>query len=149
MSKTAALPVVDDDALNPKVAVSCLDFLLIELVPLAQRMAEGLHAREQALVDEFQQSKIFNNRDATASATDEKAGTSTTQGEAGPAQNSGTALGPSGMSGEIRDAVFWRLDNLGYRVGQGLVERYACHSAFDRRNRRAGKASGTRHDDKS
>lgn len=27
---------------------------------------------------------------------------------------------------EERDAVFYRLESLGYRVGQGLVERYAC-----------------------
>jgi hypothetical protein len=27
---------------------------------------------------------------------------------------------------EERDAVFYRLEMLGYRVGQGLVERYVC-----------------------
>lgn len=140
-----ALPALpDDDALNPKVAVSCLDFLLIELVPVAQRVAEQLHAREQALLDEYQKSKIFNKRasgatgaaggngaavgvgsgsvrDSTTTAVSSLSGaTLTTTG--GPGIGSG-GHGSGGMSDEIREAVFWRLDNLGYRVGQGLVER--------------------------
>lgn len=31
--------------------------------------------------------------------------------------------GGEGDEDERREAVFWRLDALGYRVGQGLVER--------------------------
>ena len=44
-----------------------------------------------------------------------------------------TAAGDGKMDeDEERDAVFYRLEKLGYRVGQGLVERYvpAHHSRF-------------------
>ena len=55
---------------------SCLDHLLIELVPMAHRLANELALADEKLDDE-----------------------------------------------EERDAVFYRLEVLGYRVGQGLVER--------------------------
>lgn len=62
---------------------SCLDFLLIELVPMAHRMADELSIPSEKMDEE-----------------------------------------------ERREAVFYRLEVLGYRVGQGLVERYSarCHS---------------------
>jgi hypothetical protein len=40
----------------------------------------------------------------------------------GAATDNSTAMG-GGVDEETRDAIFWRLDGLGYRVGQGLVER--------------------------
>ncbi len=61
---------------------SCFDLLLIEMVPLAHRLAEEL--------------------------MQERSGTGTTQ-----------VMDEE----EQREAVFRRLDALGYRVGQGLVER--------------------------
>jgi hypothetical protein len=133
---------LDDDVLNPKVAVSCLDFLLIELVPLAQRMAEQLQAREEALLREFRQSRIFNNRDkvhgsnatidgGSAAGAGSSARDSTITGVSSLGVTASTVAGgatnASGMSDEIRDAVLWRLDNLGYRVGQGLVERFSVN----------------------
>ena len=60
---------------------SCIDFLLIEMVPLANRTANDLL-------------------------------TTGKQGEGGPDED------------EQREAASRRLDALGYRVGQGLVERY-------------------------
>ena len=60
---------------------SCFDFLLIEIVPLAQRIAENLV--------NFQQT---NGKPADEDVP--------------------------------KEAVFRRLESLGYRVGQGLVERY-------------------------
>ncbi|KAI9766836.1 MAG: Trafficking protein particle complex subunit 33 [Geoglossum simile] len=57
---------------------SCLDLLLIELVPMAYRLANELSVSEERLDDE-----------------------------------------------EEREAVFYRLEMLGYRVGQGLVERFS------------------------
>ena len=65
---------------------SCFDLLLIEIVPLAQRMAEDI-----------------------AKASEQSARSSDGDGS--------------------RDVVFRRLETLGYRVGQGLVERYGncCH----------------------
>lgn len=60
---------------------SCFDLLLIEMVPLAYRLAGELTAARQGA----------NKR------IDEE---------------------------EQKDAAFRRLDSLGYRVGQGLVERF-------------------------
>lgn len=55
---------------------SCFDFLLIELVPMAERMAKELATEGQEAEDE-----------------------------------------------EVRETIFFRLESLGYRVGQGLAER--------------------------
>jgi hypothetical protein len=81
---------------------SCLDFLLIELVPLAYRVANELEP-------------------------------TSVQGIAPPADSSSASLNaaPADTAGSVRkmdedeerDAVFYRLETLGYRVGQGLVER--------------------------
>lgn len=60
------------------LSASCLDLLLIELVPLAERMAQSLSASDAKLEDD-----------------------------------------------ELREAMFSRLEMLGYRVGQGLVERFS------------------------
>lgn len=154
----------EDDIINPKLNVSCLDFLLIELVPLAQRITDQLHAREQALIEEFRKSKILNNASASttpAAAAAAPASSSAThpqqqQGQqqqlltpAAPSTNTAAAAATIERSApattttttisiatgaantttshmdndETREAVFWRLDGLGYRVGQGLVER--------------------------
>lgn len=61
------------------LSASCLDLLLIELVPMAERLAKEL---------------------------------SETEGGSGQPDDE-----------EIRETTFFRLDNLGYRVGQGLAER--------------------------
>lgn len=117
---------------DPTVAASCLDFLLIELVPLAQRITEQLHARDQALRNEYKRSQIFHDQPppsiTAATATEDGDGTGTVKtatftdvGSVGGAPTDNTAAG--GVDDETRDAVFWRLDGLGYRVGQGLVER--------------------------
>lgn len=55
---------------------SCFDFLLIELVPMAERLARELSATEKDPEDE-----------------------------------------------ELRESTYFRLESLGYRVGQGLAER--------------------------
>lgn len=152
----------EDDIINPKLNVSCLDFLLIELVPLAQRITDQLHAREQALIEEFRKSKILNNASASttpAAAAAAPASSSATHQQQGQQQQLLTPAAPSTNTAaaaatiersapapttttttsiatgaantttshmdndETREAVFWRLDGLGYRVGQGLVER--------------------------
>lgn len=141
-NKTAPQPD-NDDILNPQVAVSCLDFLLIELVPLAQRLTDQLHAREQALIEDFRRSKIFNGkandtqagskpvpRESAIPAIAVAEGTGSVKGSevstaAGDGGSSTGGLGstPNALSNETREAMFWRLDGLGYRVGQGLAER--------------------------
>ncbi|GES63349.1 BET3 family protein [Aspergillus terreus] len=60
------------------LSASCLDFLLIELVPMAERLAKDLSSAEHVPDDD-----------------------------------------------ELRETTFFRLETLGYRVGQGLAERFA------------------------
>ncbi|KAK2811867.1 hypothetical protein FQN50_001905 [Emmonsiellopsis sp. PD_5] len=74
-------PVPPFNASDPHarfLSSSCLDLLLIELVPMAERLAEELSGAEGKLDDE-----------------------------------------------EHREATFYRLETLGYRVGQGLAERFS------------------------
>jgi hypothetical protein len=123
---------------DPTVAASCLDFLLIELVPLAQRITDQLAARDAALREEYKRSQIFHDQPPppanssssssnTAGAEDSdgagvKTATFTDVSSVGGAPTDNTTAA-GGVDDETRDAVFWRLDGLGYRVGQGLVER--------------------------
>ncbi|KAK4250526.1 transport protein particle component [Corynascus novoguineensis] len=89
---------------------SCLDFLLIELVPMAYRVTNELEAvaREQELLQEGGGGGNVTGPEGTAAA----GGTN------------GAAEAPVVMDEqEEREAVFWRLEKIGYRVGQGLVER--------------------------
>lgn len=87
---------------------SCLDFLLIELVPLARRVAHDRDALPAA--------------DASAGAAASLAG-----GAAPSSVVAGSAAGsmpPRIEDDEEQAAVHYRLDMQGYRVGQGLVERF-------------------------
>ncbi|KAF8471941.1 transport protein particle component [Kalaharituber pfeilii] len=80
---------------------SCLDFLLIELVPLAQRLAHELAVP------------------STTSTTINPTTAATTP-------NLHPASDPDPLDEEEeREAVFYRLEMLGYRVGQGLAERFS------------------------
>lgn len=126
---------------DPTLAASCLDFLLIELVPLAQRITDQLAARDAALREEYKRSQIFHDqppahpsssssaaagsgsRDGGAGEVKTAATTFTDVGSVGGAPTDNTTTAAGGVDDETRDAVFWRLDGLGYRVGQGLVER--------------------------
>ena len=124
-----------DDALNPKFNAAALDFLLIELVPLAQRITAQVQARDQALVDEYKRSKIFSqqadgrganpqtNRDSVAPPASTVTDGSLKDSTAASSAASTTSLGFPPADEEAREAIFWRLDGQGYRVGQGLVER--------------------------
>lgn len=88
---------------------SCLDLLMIELVPMAYRIVNEVDG------------------DAAVSAVKEEASVKSRGGK-----SDGTIVAGGGeVNGgkkmdedEERDAVFFRLEMLGYRVGQGLVERY-------------------------
>lgn len=130
MSKLS--PSLDtDDAQNPKANAAALDFLLIELVPLAQRITEQVQAREKALMEEYRRSKIFTNNTASSSSdktasTSAKDGTETASppSAAKDAKAEVTSIGFPIVDEQAREGMFWRLDSLGYRVGQGLVERY-------------------------
>ncbi|KAI8966868.1 transport protein particle component [Daldinia sp. FL1419] len=80
------------------LSTSCLDFLMIELVPMAYRVANELDAPD--------------------------AGTAADSAGEDGAAVAGEAQGKLDED-EERDAVFFRLDGLGYRVGLGLVERFS------------------------
>ncbi|KAF5539507.1 trafficking particle complex subunit 6b [Fusarium phyllophilum] len=86
---------------------SCLDFLLIELVPMAYR--------------------VTHERDSIASesngATADTASTSHAVSSSAAGIMAGTATRKD--EEEDMDAVHYRLEMLGYRVGQGLVERFS------------------------
>lgn len=119
------------------VASSCLDFLLIELVPMAYRITNQLDSSSPS-------SDSSTGDDAQSTATGPPAPGSGAQRSSvlpsgtggglgsglGAGLGGGTAGGSVNGSGrkmdedEERDAVFARLEALGYRVGQGLVERY-------------------------
>ncbi|KAI1460723.1 transport protein particle component [Annulohypoxylon moriforme] len=89
------------------LSTSCLDFLMIELVPMTYRVANELDAAASA--------------SSPADAGD----------EGGKSNGVDTASNAAGAGShrldedEERDAVFFRLDGLGYRVGLGLVERFS------------------------
>ncbi|KAI0840616.1 transport protein particle component [Hypoxylon sp. FL0890] len=100
------------------LSTSCLDFLLIELVPMTYRIANELDAASSSNAD------ISNTSNGTPEPRSNGAGRET-------ASNAATGTGTAGASSrrldedEERDAVFFRLEGLGYRVGLGLVERFS------------------------
>ncbi|KXH36029.1 transporter particle component [Colletotrichum simmondsii] len=108
---------------------SCLDFLLIELVPMAFRVTRELEAAPGDANSTGGGAAAVGggaSADALSSVSHSQGGGA----DGGPAPSS--ADGVAGGStvrkldeDEERDAVFYRLETLGYRVGQGLVERFS------------------------
>jgi hypothetical protein len=93
---------------------SCLDLLMIELVPMAYR--------------------IVNEVDGDAAQIQKEDASLSVSGKTGSKGGNGEVNGGAGKKmdeDEERDAVFFRLEMLGYRVGQGLVERYVGSSLGD------------------
>ena len=82
---------------------SCFEHLLIELVPLAERMARRLE----------------DSIDGRSGPVGGAAGTTT----GGSTTGTGTSTEKERDDEAFRDAVYFRLDSLGYRVGLGLSER--------------------------
>ena len=102
--------------------VSCLDLLLIELVPLAERMARRL--------DE-------DTPKGSPVAVVRKGSNARGDGAPGGPVGGGGSVSVSGAGTEkerddepFKDAVYFRLEGLGFRVGQGLSERYVCCSCL-------------------
>lgn len=134
MSFDAVMPPYNaSDPTASFLGSSCLDLLLIELVPMAYRVVNELDGQAAASdsaagagaqqlptpppEDRHQSSSRTNGADPAAAASG-----------AGDAAARRAAGGGGGVVGrmdeeEQRDAVFFRLEALGYRVGQGLVER--------------------------
>lgn len=135
---SSTLNAPHDIPLDPtatQVNTSCLDFLLIELVPMAYRLTAELAAREE---EWLHSSSATASHAAAAGMGGTGGGGGGKQGGGADAETSST-LGVSGAgsatggstgakSGELdeeeaREAVFHRLEALGYRVGLGVVER--------------------------
>ncbi|KAI1777861.1 transport protein particle component [Hypoxylon cercidicola] len=95
------------------LSTSCLDFLMIELVPMTYRVANELDASEPPVPS----LDINGNGAAGAGDVGSVAATAIATGTAGSARRLD--------EDEERDAVFFRLEGLGYRVGLGLVERFS------------------------
>ncbi len=98
--------------------VSCLDLLLIEMVPLAARMARRAERVERG---ELLGVEGAGEEDAGGGGAARLGGKGKKEGK----MVDDVAGGAGGVDMEVyRDAMFFRLDGLGYRVGQGLSERY-------------------------
>ncbi|GJN68240.1 trafficking protein particle complex subunit 33 [Purpureocillium lilacinum] len=144
-------PYNSSDPTATFLSTSCLDFLLIELVPLAYRVthecdfARPPSPSSQGLVPDATAASTTTGGGGGAAATTGGAGATVAGGESAltndviaTAANS-RAGGSSSVSGpaagaaaprrideeEELDAVHFRLESLGYRVGQGLVERFS------------------------
>ncbi|KAH7378480.1 transport protein particle component [Phaeosphaeria sp. MPI-PUGE-AT-0046c] len=100
------------------VNTSCLDLLLIELVPMAYRITADLALREE----EWTNGSSSNNK-----ASNRLSGTSNDASSGGAVGGAGGGAGATATvdEEEAREAVFHRLENLGYRVGLGVVERFS------------------------
>jgi len=99
------------------VATTALDLLLIELVPMAYRITTDLALREEESIHGHHTSA------AASSQKDKDNDATSTVGMSG----TGAAGGVGAIAideEEAREAVFHRLETLGYRVGLGIVERY-------------------------
>jgi hypothetical protein len=103
------------------VNTSALDFLLIELVPMAYRITQDLAAREEA----WMHSSSNDNPAASRQQQQADNDATSTVGVSGAVSVSGAGGGAATVvdEEEAREAVFQRLEGLGYRVGLGVVER--------------------------
>ncbi|KAF4555416.1 Trafficking protein particle complex subunit 33-like protein [Elsinoe fawcettii] len=125
-------PPPPDDPTAPKLSASAFDFLLIELVPMAYRIQTDLAAREEELVSQASLLHLFPAKGkGKRKAVVSQAGTEGGKSTAADAATGTVAATTATVEGEdedeqVREAVFFRLDRLGYRVGQGLVERFSA-----------------------
>lgn len=128
---------------------SCLDFLLIELVPMAYRVTNELETAAAANSNVPPPPSTSGGSEKEGGGGGGGAVSQNGGGLAPPSLSSAAGAGGGGTSRKMdeeeeRDAVFYRLETLGYRVGQGLVERcvFACGLARGARDPgRAAKAS--------
>lgn len=106
MAQTPSDPSLDPNSSH--IALSVFELLLIELVPLAERMAR---AYESSL-----------DRPSLANRNPKTQNTPSTAGG-----NAVTATASDGLpeTEVFKETVYYRLERLGYRVGQGLSERFS------------------------
>lgn len=104
MAQTPADPALDPNSKH--VNISCFDLLLIELVPLAERMARDYEASLE--------------RPSLANRPPQKGTATSTTGA--PTLTTTDGLPETEV---FKDSVYFRLEGLGFRVGQGLCERFS------------------------
>lgn len=109
--------------------VSCLDLLLIEMVPLAERMARRAERLERdgglGIVGDGEEDKGGGGSGGGGAVGKSGGKKGKNVNRNGDGDEGSGGLGMGVVDGEVyRDAIFFRLDGLGYRVGQGLSERY-------------------------
>lgn len=124
MSFDAIVPPYNaNDPTATFLSSSCLDLLLIELVPMAYRVTNELEAASSNSGIPAAAGASAENNNANAGSPSESVSVTTGAGAVGSL--AGGAAGSKRVMDEEeeRDAVFYRLEMLGYRVGQGLVER--------------------------
>ena len=105
-----AQPSATDPTSDPSathVSMSCFELLLIELVPLAERMAREYEASLDV-------PSLANGSTKPTGSTSTAATVTTTVAADGLPETE-----------VFKDSVFFRLERLGYRVGQGLSERFS------------------------
>lgn len=129
MSFDAMMPPYNaSDPTATFLSSSCLDLLLIELVPMAYRVTNELDAASASDPNLPPPAAGAQHQNPAASSSDSvsasAAGTTGTASAPPPGGGSAAANRRVMDEEEERDAVFYRLEMLGYRVGQGLVERY-------------------------
>lgn len=88
------------------VAMSCFELLLIELVPMAERLAREYEASL--------------DRPSLTNKTTARAATASTSGPATPTTYDGLP-----ETEVFKDSVYFRLERLGFRVGLSLSERFS------------------------
>lgn len=88
------------------LSMSCFDFLLIELVPMAERLAREYEASLDKPSITNKTSTRINNTSTTGPAT--------------PTTYDGLP-----ETEVFKDSVYFRLEKLGFRVGLGLSERFS------------------------
>ncbi|EPS41197.1 hypothetical protein H072_4909 [Dactylellina haptotyla CBS 200.50] len=120
MSFEAPLPPYNfTDPTATFFSASCIDLLLIELVPLVQRMAESAPTLEFPTPSYARSAPAADSTSPAASPPDSSASQ--------PPAATATATTVETISDEeaTREDIYTRLENLGYKVGIGLVERFS------------------------
>jgi trafficking protein particle complex subunit 6 len=136
--ETPLPPFNASDAHATFLNVSCLDLLLIEMVPLAERMARRAERLERGELEVGAGVVAEVEGDGGEMAEVGRLGGGKEKKRKGRRKEKGWeeeegGLGSGGIVDEeaYKDAIFFRLDGLGYRVGQGLSERYVVNLFHD------------------
>jgi hypothetical protein len=127
MSLSPPLPPFNSsDPTATFLSSSTLDFLLIELVPLALRVTADRDFASPAATSSNSTADALQSPPHSAATAKSEATSGTVVGDA-------AGDTPKRIDDEEHlDAVHYRLEAQGYRVGQGLVERYM--TSFSRKH---------------